>query len=148
MSEADEDSLEPCRKAFQERLLDHCRDLEGSTHGGAKHAMVYASIRDIVAKDPDWTMASLRSMPRSAHTVLLTAFSGIGRAVLPVVLRCLASDQPEQRHDAAMVLCIWATRGYLSGADRNAIETARQGSPHREPSVESIIDSALARLRT
>lgn len=148
MSVARNDPNHVSDEAFRNRLQDLCRDLEGSTHGGAKHSMAYQSIQDVVAMNPNEAMAILPSMPRSAHAAILTAFSGIGRSVLPIVLRYLGSDHVQPRHDAAMILCIWATRGFLSGADRDAIESARASSPQREQHTEAIIDNALARLRT
>lgn len=126
------------------------RDLEGSTHGGPRHAMLFETIRDRVSRAPMAALNQLDEMPTSAKTVLLMVVSGLGRVMLPSILSRLSDSNPTRRRDAAMVLCIWGTRGLLFGGDRDAIERSRSLANGDVPDEQTdrLIDETLARIRT
>jgi len=128
-------------------LPDLLRELEGSTHGGPRHNALYESLKRLVDQRPMAAFDKIADSPGSAHSVLLMAISGVGRRILQPMLQRLSHPSAAIRSNAAMVLCIWATRGLLSGADRPAIDQARDGLPS-DDSATTILDNALSRLRT
>jgi len=123
------------------------REIEGSTHGGPRHAALFESLKRNVAAEPAEALDVIERSPSSARSVLLMAVSGLGRRVLGDVLARLSHPNANQRSNAAMILCIWATRGLLSGADRDAIEQARIRQPVPDQ-ADRFVDDALGRLRT
>ncbi|MEM9587795.1 MAG: hypothetical protein AAGA03_10990 [Planctomycetota bacterium] len=131
-------------------LAELAIQLEGSTHGGPRHNWVFESIKTQVSQDPEGALDQIVRLPSSARSVLLMAVSGLGRRALPLVLARLASLDHQHQREAALLLCIWATRGLLCGADRESIASARDAisSSERDPVAASILQSALARLRT
>ena len=132
------------------RLADLVRELEGSTHGGPRHAMLFDSLKTVVQQDPSAALNAIESLPTSARSVLLMIVSGLGRKMLPMILDRLGHANPEQRRNAAMVLCIWATRGLLYGGDREVIEAAHQvnaNSQADEP-TNKFVQNALSQIRT
>jgi hypothetical protein len=131
-------------------LDDLLRDLEGSTHGGPRHAMLFDSIRRVVAADPEAAFDQMDRGPSSSISVLLMTLSGLGRALLPTVLDRLSSTRPTQRQHAASILCIWATRGLLSGHDRPEIERARVQLEQQDESAPArqLVAETLRRIRT
>ena len=132
------------------RLANLVRELEGSTHGGPRHAMLFDSLKTVVQRDPTAALDAIESLPTSARSVLLMIISGLGRKMLPVVLDRLSHRNPEPRRDAAMILCIWAARGLLYGGDRDAIETARRSIGGKQPdaATDRFIQNALEQIRT
>ena len=132
------------------RLPDLVRELEGSTHGGPRHAMLFDSLKTVVQRDPTAALDAIESLPTSARSVLLMIISGMGRKMLPVVLDRLSHQDSEPRRDAAMILCIWAARGLLFGGDREAIEAARQsiGASQVDAATDRFIQNALKQIRT
>lgn len=133
-----------------ERLADLVRQLEGSTHGGPRHAMLFDSLKTEVGRDPSAALDAIEFLPTSARSVLLMVVSGLGRRMLPEILKRLTLQAPEPRRDAAMILCIWATRGLLYGGDRESIETAYQSmtAGERDEPTEKFIQNALQQIRT
>lgn len=131
-------------------LSEILRELEGSTHGGPRHAILFDSLKTRVAEDPVSALDQIESLPTSARSVLLMVISGFGRKMLPAILERLSGQSLESRRDAAMVLCIWATRGLLFGGDREAIEQARDSAISLETDEPTLrfINDALGRIRT
>jgi hypothetical protein len=128
-------------------LPDLLRELEGSTHGGPRQIALFESLKRIVNDSPMWAFEQIERSPSSAKSMLLMAISGLGRRVLGEVLERLSDANPSHRQNAAMILCIWATRGLLCGADRESIEAARQSTPTGGP-ADQMVGEALSRLRT
>ncbi|KAA1260279.1 hypothetical protein LF1_28180 [Rubripirellula obstinata] len=133
-----------------DRLADLVRELEGSTHGGPRHAMLFDSLKTVVQHDPRAALDAIETLPTSARSVLLMIVSGLGRQMLPMILDRLSQQDPEPRRDAAMVLCIWATRGLLYGGDRDAIQTAHQASAanQTDDTTDKFVQNALQQIRT
>lgn len=131
-------------------LADLLRDLEGSTHGGPKHAMVFESIRTVVHDDPESALDQIEDLPTSANSVLIMVVSGVGRPALPMVMQRLITENQSHRNQAAMILCIWATRGLLSGWDRPSIEQASTtiAQKYNDRATVNLIEQSLSRLRT
>lgn len=131
-------------------LSEILRELEGSTHGGPRHAILFESLKTRVAENPSGAMDQIESLPTSARSVLLMVISGLGRKMLPAILARLSGGSLENRRDAAMVLCIWATRGLLFGGDREAIEQARDcvAAEQADGPTLRFINDALGRIRT
>ncbi len=128
-------------------LAELLRELEGSTHGGPRHNALYESLKRLVDQRPMVAFDQIEHSPSSARSVLLMAVSGVGRRILESILDRMSHPSESTRRDAAMILCIWATRGLLSGADRPAIHRVRDHLP-ADDSATVILDNALSRLRT
>jgi hypothetical protein len=131
-----------------QKLADLVRQLEGSTHGGPRHAMLFDSLKTEVERDPTAALDAIESLPTSARSVLLMVVSGLGRRMLPKILERLAGRGRESRRDAAMILFIWATRGLLYGGDREAIQNALQSAVEPDESTDQFIENALRQIRT
>jgi len=147
---APDPDLPPDQEGRDLPLAEILRELEGSTHGGPRHAILFDSLKTRVAREPQAALDQIESLPSSARSVLLMVISGLGRVMLPEILDRLSHPSVENRRDAAMVLCIWATRGLLFGGDRKAIEQARNVLSVRDADATTIrfIDNALGRIRT
>lgn len=149
-SSAPDPDLPPQQEGRELPLAEILRELEGSTHGGPRQAILFDSLKTRVSQNPRAALDQIESLPTSARSVLLMVISGLGRAMLPEILHRLSHRSVENRRDAAMVLCIWATRGLLFGGDRIPIEKARDEVRAGDADATTIrfVDAALGRIRT
>ena len=124
-------------------LSDLTRQLEGSTHGGPRHSMIYESIRRCVATDPGGAIDTLADLPAGSHGPVLMAVSGLGRSALSPVWDRLDDDADTIRRAAAMVVCIWGQRGLLNDGER--ADLSRRCEDEHDPATRSALAAAARR---